>query len=200
MSSEYGWRYSWFFLGGLVLLIGAAAYLLLRDRPEEKGLRPIGAEDTPNPSSAFKESPPKSKSWGLVYKSGIVWHLAMIYAMFGFSYIIYVTFFADYLTDEIGVSIEGAGYLWGIVGWISILCGILWGWISDWIGRKYALALVFFLQGCAYACFAIWTSSLGLLVSAVVFGITALEHPCDYGVGVWGSNGVPGWPRQRWDL
>jgi sugar phosphate permease len=178
---EDGWRYSWFILGGSVLLIGLLAFALLRDQPAEKGLRPIAAELSGKtqagepPGSLRKDT--SSLDWGKVYRSGAVWHLALVYVAFGFSYIIYITFFAKYLQTEGGYSKEAAGNLWAIVGWISIFCGLIWGTVSDLIGRKYGLALVYLIQAVSFAVFALWQDSTGYTVSAVLFGLTAWSIP-----------------------
>ncbi len=179
---ENGWRYAWVALGAIVFLIALLAFVFLRDRPRDRGIHPIGADaDTPDAQSDTRSAENKvqkaSASWSLVYKSGAVWQLAFIYVTFGFSYIIYVTFFAKYLQNEIGLSKESAGNLWQMVGWISIFCGIIWGWVSDIIGRKYALALVSFIQGSTYLIFAMWTTHIGLVVSTVLFGLTSWSIP-----------------------
>jgi sugar phosphate permease len=193
---EDGWRYSWFILGGCVLLLALLAFALLRDRPAEKGLRPIAAGPSGETQAAGQPgSPQKAKTslghggpkaarqatssldWGKVYRSGAVWHLALVYVAFGFSYIIYATFFAKYLQTEAGYTKEAAGNLWAIVGWISIFCGLLWGTLSDLIGRKYGLALVYLTQAASFAVFALWQDSTGYTVSAVLFGLTAWSIP-----------------------
>jgi len=171
---EAGWRYSWFILGGLVVLLGLLAFALLRDRPAEKGLRPIAAEaDEPGPQPS-RMSP---LNWSQVYRSGAVWHLALVYIAFGFSYIIYATFFAKYLQAEAAYSKEAAGNLWQMVGWISIFCGLIWGTVSDLIGRKYGLALVYLVQATSYALFALWPDPAGFTISAILFGLTAWSIP-----------------------
>ena len=184
---EDGWRYSWFVLGALVLMLGFLAFALLRDRPEEKGLQPIAAEaqvlhsagagaiahpiDEPAPQVA------SSLDWRRVYRSGAVWHLALVYIAFGFSYVIYATYFAKYLESEGGYTREAAGNLWAIVGWISISCGLIWGTLSDVIGRKYGLALVYLAQAISFATFALWQNPGGYTVSAIIFGLTAWSIP-----------------------
>jgi sugar phosphate permease len=181
LSEDSGWRVSWFVIGGMVLLIAVLAFLLLRDRPDQKGLQAIGEETKQtDPASAGSAPPPSSrgfKAWGLVYKSGVVWHLAVIYLAFGFSYIIYATFFAEYLQTEHGYTKEWAGNMWQLVGWVSLVCGVLWGWVSDVIGRKYALAIVSLIQAVAYVLFAWWPTSTGVLLSVLLFGVTAWAIP-----------------------
>jgi sugar phosphate permease len=168
-----GWRYSWFALGAAVGLLGLLGLALLRDRPGEKGLRPIGAEA----DNAPLLDQASSLDWGRVYRSGAVWRLALVYIAFGLSYIIYVTYFAKYLQDEAGYTKEAAGNLWALVGWASIFCGLIWGAVSDLIGRKYGLALVYLLQAVSYATFALWQSPAGYTASAVIFGLTAWSIP-----------------------
>jgi sugar phosphate permease len=157
----------------VTVLLGIVAAALLRDRPEEKGLRPVAADaDAPAPLNTVS-----SLDWGLVYRSSVVWHLALVYVAFGFSYIIYATYFARYLQAEAGYTKEAAGNLWAITGWISIFFGLVWGTVSDRIGRKYALALVYVLQATAFAAFALWRSPTGYTISAVIFGLTAWSIP-----------------------
>src|SRR5210317_2126065 len=41
-----GWRFSWYILGGAVLVVSGIIYVFIRSRPEEKGLQQVGAEET----------------------------------------------------------------------------------------------------------------------------------------------------------
>jgi MFS family permease len=96
--------------------------------------------------------------------------------MYGFSYIIYVTFFAAYL-QTLGWVREAAISLWFIVGILSILSGFIWGWVSDILGRKYGMALAFMFLSLAYLLFATTPTTLGLYCSAILFGIAAWSIP-----------------------
>jgi sugar phosphate permease len=180
-----GWRYSWYYLGAMTVIIAILCFVLLRDRPEEKGLVAIGLKESslPSPGSAqdrpFDSAQDKASSlqWSLVYKSGAVWHLALIYIMFGFSYIIYATFFADYLTGEAGFTKEAAGWLWMLAGLVSFISGFIWGTVSDVIGRKYGLTLVYFLQGLCFIIFGLWKATPGYYLSVLLFALTAWSIP-----------------------
>lgn len=192
-----GWRYSWYYLGTMTVIIAILCFVLLRNRPEEKGLVAIGLEEGPPspqdkpfggsfaaPSTSLRvqlrtsaQDRASSLQWGLVYKSGAVWHLALIYTLFGFSYVIYATFFADYLTGEAGFTKEAAGWLWMLAGLISFISGFIWGTVSDVIGRKYGLALVYFLQGLCFTIFGLWKAPPGYYLSALLFALTAWSIP-----------------------
>ncbi|MFQ6014023.1 MAG: MFS transporter [Anaerolineae bacterium] len=173
--SPDGWRYSWYYLGLAVIVIALLGYVLLRNRPAEKGLSPIGAAESSTSNPAQRAA--SSLQWGLVYKSKTLWHLAVIYFMFGFSYIIYATFFAAYLTKEGGMTAQAAGSLWAMIGVISIVSGLLWGTVSDLVGRKKGLAMVYALQGLSFLVFAVVKSTSGFYVSAFLFGLTAWSIP-----------------------
>ncbi len=106
-AGENGWRMCWFVFGGATVVLALCSFLLLRNRPSEKGLLPCGAD------SDYKEqvSSPGGLAWGSVYRAGIVWHLGLVYVAFGFSYIIYLTFFVKSLIAEGGYTTEAAGNL-----------------------------------------------------------------------------------------
>lgn len=176
LIAAYGWRAGWYVLGILGILIGVASYLLLRNQPAEKGLRPFG-EQTDRATMVTPAAAHAALNWGLVYRSPVLWHLAAVYAMFGFAYIIYATFFATYLTREADWTPAAAGGLWAIIGALSIFSGFIWGTISDRIGRKYGLALVFVVQGLSFLFFALVRTPPGFYASAVLFGLTAWSIP-----------------------
>jgi MFS family permease len=159
-----GWRYSWYYLGAMTVIIAILCFILLRNRPEEKGLMAIGSDESPPPPTQGKpfddaQDKPSSLQWGLVYKSGAVWHLALIYVMFGFSYIIYATFFADYLTGEAGFTKEAAGWLWMLAGLVSFVSGFIWGTVLCFI------------------IFGLWKATPGYYLSVFLFALTAWSIP-----------------------
>jgi predicted MFS family arabinose efflux permease len=123
------------------------------------------------------EKKASSLDWGLVYKSRVLWHLAAIYFAFGFSYIIYSTFFVKYLVKEGGLSAGGAGTLWLQVGIVSTISGFIWGSISDRWGRRAGLLCVFMLQGIAFLVFGFSRDLLAVYSSAALFALTAWSIP-----------------------
>src|SRR4030042_5962230 len=76
-----------------------------------------------------------------------------------------------------GWSQTQAGGLWAMVGGLSIFCGVIWGGISDLLGRKYGSALAYLTLAVAYAVFALIKSPSGFCLSAVIFGLTAWSIP-----------------------
>lgn len=168
-----GWRICWFIFAGVTLGLAVISFTILRNCPSELGLLPIGA----NGDSSTITAKVRGLNWGSVYRSGIVWHLGLIYVAFGFSYIIYMTFFTKFLIAEGGFTQESAGRLFMIMGWFSLLCGLIWGSVSDRLGRKTALVIVYIIQSVSFGLFALWPSSPGLIISAVLFGLSAWSIP-----------------------
>jgi MFS family permease len=168
-----GWRICWFLFAGVTLGLALLAFIILRNSPSELGLLPVGALK----DSAMVTEKVSGLSWGRVYRSGIVWHLGLIYTAFGFSYIIYMTFFTKYLIAEGGYTQESAGRMFMLMGWLSLFCGLIWGAFSDKLGRKTALIVVYSIQTVAFGLFALWPSTPGFVFSAVLFGFTAWSIP-----------------------
>lgn len=171
-----GWRFAWYTLGACVLIIAVIAGLAIRNRPEELGLNQIGAKSFAQVTSPRKTGA-GSLEWNRVYRMGEVWYLGTVYFMYGFSYIIYMTFFAAYLVKEMGRTPAEAGTLWALVGGLSIFCGVLWGGLSDKLGRGKGAAIAYLVLGMSYAILALWQTKSGFYISAVVFGLTAWSIP-----------------------
>ncbi len=196
---QNGWRLSWFILGGVVVLLGVLGWILLRNNPAEKGLTPAGVRpedqlrepsgapvgcmsETATSAGALNERPDKTGehgaiSWSKVYGSPALWHLGLVYLFFGFSYIIYGTFFSAAMVSDKGFSQAQAGAIWSTIGVIGIFGGILWGVASDWLGRKYALAVVFGLQAVSFFLFAVAGGVSTLYLSAFLYGLSAFSIP-----------------------
>ncbi len=166
-----GWRHSWLFLAGLVAVVWIISVGFLRNRPEDVGLHPYGA------SLASPPPPAVAPRWREVFANPNLWALGAIYACFGFSYVIYATFFAAYLTTEGGLSPAAAGQLWSLVGVLSLGSGLLWGSLSDRIGKKFGLAIVFGLHVACFATFGLARSTPAFVTSAILYGLSAWGIP-----------------------
>jgi sugar phosphate permease len=177
-----GWRFAWYILGGAVLLISGIVYQFVRSNPQEKGLQQIGSEKSEtasiDSSTSEKGAAPGGKGTvQSVIKMGSVWYLGVVYFFYGLSYIIYMVFFAAYLVKEMGLSQEWAGGLWALVGGLSIFCGVIWGRISDLLGRSRGAALAYLVLALSYILYALIKVPFGFYLSAILFGLTAWSIP-----------------------
>jgi len=162
-----GWRLSWAVLGLVSLVVTLVGGLLLRNSPAEKGLKPVGhLREGPAPQLPSHHA-----------SRAIIARLGAIYFLFGFTYVIYATFIVTTLVQERGFSEAAAGNFWFWVGFLSLASGPLFGTLSDRLGRKAALILVFLLQGSAYALVAFELPIGFLYLSIFLFGICAWSIP-----------------------
>jgi len=172
----HGWSYAWFYLGGAVLVIAVICLVFLRNRPADVGLKMVGSQES---GPAKVSSPQKSASnlqWGSVYRLREVWYIGIVYFMYGFSYVIYMTFFKAFLV-ELGVAGDTASAMWAMVGALSIFCGVIWGGISDLLNRSQAAALAYLTLSCSYLIFALFNSMGAFYLSAILFGLSAWSIP-----------------------
>jgi len=167
-----GWRTSWLILSALVVLIAFLALALLRDRPEEKGLLPVGSGDAP-PTGR----PGVGGTEGNIYRRGIIYYLGGIYFLFGYTYVIYATFVVTTLVQERGFSEALAGNFWMWVGFLSLFSGPVFGTLSDRLSRKAGLMIVFSMQAVAYLLIATRLPGLFLYLSIAFYGLVAWSIP-----------------------
>jgi sugar phosphate permease len=168
-----GWRYSWFCMGIVVFILAFVCLSFLRDNPAQKGLQMYGGREE------SKTGPKVTlfSAWRDVVREPEIWKLAWVYFMYGFAYIIYITFFIAYLCKECNLTPSKAGGIFALLGALSIFCGVIWGGISDVLGRRYGAVLAYITLALAFTIFALWKEDVGFYLSAVIFGITAWSIP-----------------------
>lgn len=164
-----GWRSGWQILALLALLISGIAGKLLRNDPAELNLEPVGTiQPIPPQQVAAKEMPGAGR---------ILVQLGLLYLVFGATYMVYGTFIVTTMVVEYGFTEARAGMYWSWVGWCSLFSGVSFGVLSDRIGRKGGLAVVFGVQTAAYLLAGSRLGTTALLLSIVLFGLAAFAIP-----------------------
>lgn len=178
MGGDQGWRVAWFFFAGITLLLAVMNTVILRDNPQDPGfLRNradlfrlpwrVGAHDR---TRHGRES--TADGVRRILRSGHTWHLAFVYFTYGISFLTYFTFFQKRLSSDLAYSPETAGNLFILVGIAGLVGGVLWGVVSDRVGRSRAIAFTMLLAGVSGLLFA-WGPNTGVLaLSALLFGST----------------------------
>jgi MFS family permease len=164
-----GWRYGWLLLGMVALLVTILAVWLVRNHPADKGLEPLGRA---TPSSADQLVPRNQKGDGATLLK-----LGMLYLAFGATFMVYGTFIVTTMVREYGFSEAKAGIYWSWAGFFSLFSGLLFGALSDRIGRKHGLALVFAVQTLAYLLAGLKPGSAGLMLSIALYGSAVFAIP-----------------------
>lgn len=169
LLGEQGWRGGWLALGGISLLIALLVALLLRNDPADLGLEPIGRMQ-PLPDSAM--APHEVPGIGRV-----LIQLGVLYAVFGATYMVYGTFIVTTLVEQYGFPEGTAGMFWSWVGFFGIFSGILFGALSDRIGRKGGLMAVFTVQTLAYLLAGSGLGTMAVQSSVVLYGLGMFAIP-----------------------
>lgn len=146
-----GWRLSFIGIGGVSLLFGILAWIILRDRPEDKGWQPIVGTTPISPKQATPVSDGLStgKRLGIIFKSSGFWIITLSYFFFGGPVLTFQGLWAvPYLMDIYGYTRLQAGGLLMIMplGWI--IGAPLIGFLADRLNmeRKRVLVISLFLS------------------------------------------------------
>ena len=173
LQGAEGWRDNWLVLSLFVASIACLALLVLRNRPEELGLRPLGSDGPAFAPAAGGAARPAAS----VYRNRTLYLLGAVYFLFGYTYVIYATFIVTTLVKERGFSEAIAGNFWSWVGFLSLFSGPVFGTLSDRIGRKAGLMIVFSLQMLAYLLVAANLPEVFLYLSIACYGVVAWSIP-----------------------
>lgn len=179
-----GWRSGWLIFSGISLAMAAGAALFLRNTPNEMGLEPMGKASPLAP----EQLKPRDESG----KAGLLLRLGILYLLFGVTFMVYGTFIVATMVKEFGLSEAKAGIYWSWVGFFSLFSGVVFGTISDRIGRKRGLALVFMVQAAANILVGFKFGSAGLVISIVLYGLAFFAIPAIMTATVGDYLGVSG--------
>jgi predicted MFS family arabinose efflux permease len=166
-GGDDGWRITWYVFAAVTLFIAFLVLLVMRNRPHSERHVSIGRL--------------RAAEMRAIVRSRHAWVLGLDYFLYGFAFLLFLTFFQKRLTVDLGYSSEMAGTLFLILGITGLASGVLWGRVSDGIGRGRTLAIVFLVEAAVALVFALWHNAVALAVSSAVFGICALSVPALFG-------------------
>ncbi len=165
-----GWRFAWYYQGATVLVIAGLAALLIRSMPENMGLRQVGAVEQPE-TDPPQNTATASLQWWKVYRTGAVWYLGLVFFWYGFSYhIFYIWFWTPNSFMEMQKVLSQGIWLPGAAG---ICSGMLWGGLSDKLGRGSTMALAYVVPGVCFGIFAPLQMTWGFYLWGIIIGLTA---------------------------
>ncbi len=122
------WRQCWLLLALITFLVAVIGWIFLREKPGQITF----VSSSPNGNGAAVLSTEERN--GLNIKT-----IFIIYFLFGFAYNIYATYFVAHMVEEIRLTEKAAGDIWAIFGWMCTGSGLIWGYVSDRLGRREAL-------------------------------------------------------------
>ncbi|CRM20326.1 Sugar phosphate permease [Pseudomonas salomonii] len=136
LTLQGGWRSIWLTAGLVSLGLCVVAWFLLRNR---------GADQTAGFSGERSRSLDGQTPW-LSRSLYLIWGIAFLNGM---ALLPFQTYLAPYLRDELGVSVQDAGFIWTTIGAVGMASGFLVGWVADKVGARAALAMCFLSAGLA---------------------------------------------------
>ena len=165
-----GWRFSWFLISGIIFGVSAFCLIVIRNSPDEGRKKP---EETRTKRVKAEVS---KTTFSPALKREMI-KLALVYFLFGFTHVVYLTFIVTALVSEWGFAETIAGDFWAIVGIISLISGPFFGWISDKSNRQISMSLVFLIQAISYVLIALKLPGMGLFASIGLFGLVCWAIP-----------------------
>ncbi|WP_440465140.1 MFS transporter [Psychrobacter sp. ASPA161_6] len=162
------WQTGWLIFAIINVVVACLTFTLIRNHPNDVNQSPFGR--TPTLPVKNKKKLERSNIKLLV-------HLGIIFAIYGATYMVYVTFIVTSMVGSYQLSEATAGGIWAWIGLLSVFSGMLFGWISDHIGRRLGLALAFFFLAIAYLLVGLTDWTLGLYMSIILFGLVVWSVP-----------------------
>lgn len=149
LTLNLGWRASLVGLGvGMLILIVPIGAALIRNDPEERGLRPYGA--TGRAQSAHEAAALQRDARVSVTDAARApqfWLLMATYFVCGYTSIgMILTHFIPHALEHGFTAIEASTAL-GVMGGMNLVGSIASGWICDRVGRRGPLATYYFVRG-----------------------------------------------------
>jgi len=152
--SLFGWRPTFVIFGGLVLsVLLFLNALFLRHKPQELGLCVDGVKEYEQPKEQkldAKDSAWSETDWTIssAFKTGQFWYLMLFPFLAATVIYVILVHHVRFLVDQ-GIDKTTAALIFGLLGIISLVFRIFWGWLSDYIGREktYTLGSMFIFLG-----------------------------------------------------
>lgn len=160
-AHENGWRWVWALFAAVAVVAMFAAVAWLRDPPR--------AVSTTRETGSDAQA--RRAARAAVFRNPYVVVVGLAYGIIGLTYIVQAIFMFSFALAA-GVEPVLAGNLAAIMGLLGIVCGPIWGTISDRLGRGRSLGLAMLLAAVATLVPVVWPVTLGFVVHYIVLGVT----------------------------
>ncbi|MEE8471994.1 MAG: MFS transporter [Dehalococcoidia bacterium] len=177
LVTDFGWRRASFILGLAVLAICVPLTFVVRDRPEDMGQRPYGAEGTGEPATPEEVRDGQLRgvgdgeyTIGRALRQRDFWFITLVFtATFAMANAV-VTFHIPFLL-QLDISVATAAWVLSISGIASVTGRAVMGWLGDIADKRYLIAGVIGVQIIALLSLATAHSLGQVMVYGVAFGL-----------------------------
>jgi MFS family permease len=149
LTAYYGWRSSYLWLGvGLLVLVTPLAAWLIRNNPEDRGLRPYGATGPAQTGAQAAAAQAAGRvSVTEAAQTTPFWLLMATFFVCGYtSNGMVLTHFMPHALEHNFTAFQASTAL-GVMGAMNVAGTMASGWICDRLGRRLPLATYYFLRG-----------------------------------------------------
>jgi len=137
----FNWRYAWFFLGAMALVMVAVNGIFLRSDPARSGLKPWGEKKDLSGQENGEGASQKRIQVNSLFKNNRFWFIGCSYFAIAYSLYGITTFMVDYAKYQLNLPLEKASLLATIHG-IGQIAGVLTVLpLSDYLGRKKTIII-----------------------------------------------------------
>ena len=170
LTSAGGWRMA---IGVSALAVGALLIpvaLLMRDRPEEKGLRPLGDDAAAQAGVDLLDAAP-AVPMAQALQTRDFWLLAGSFFICGYTTNGLIgTHLLPHAIDHgfDGVMVAGTVSMMGVMNIVGTLAS---GWLSDRVDNRWLLAVYYGFRAVAIAMLPFVINMQGLLIFAIIYGL-----------------------------
>jgi MFS family permease len=177
LTLSVGWRMGSLLLISVAFVLLPFVFFLMRDNPADAGLEPYGSkpdgvkQSNGAPSGQSLPKADRDLSLAEVFRSSNFWLLAgTFFVCGGTSSGLIGTHLIPHSIDR-GIPQVTAAYIFGIMGGLNFVGSLLSGWMIDRVEPKKWLSLIYALRGVSLFILPFVTSTSGLLIFAVIYGL-----------------------------
>jgi len=179
------WRTTWVVLGSFVIFLALPlAFFIIKETPASVGQlfdgRKAQAGSDNSDSSANTRSdmtpPLYTERWTQSFNSAPMWQLSGGFFVCGVTTLVIGSHYVPFAIDR-GFSPEEASWAFGVMGLLNFFGVLVVGAISDKLGRKNLLGLMYAIRALAFGCIVLVPGTMGLWLFAIFAGISWLSTP-----------------------
>jgi MFS family permease len=170
------WRTVWWMVGLMTVVISVAVFgvfkraRLFANAPAEVVPAPVADAGLPLPEPASRRHP-LLQGWVLT-----VWSMNFL---IGFSTFPFQNYLSSYLRTELGFAVQGTAQIWAVIGFVGMFAGLAVGGLSDRIGLRAAMLLVYLNVALAALIFVAhpvgyWPMAAGVLFAIAFYPVFGL--------------------------
>jgi len=160
------WRTVWWIVGLLTVAVSIAVFVVFKQaRLFIKADAEPAATPAPTPGveAGCGQSSPLMQPWVLT-----VWSMNFL---IGFSTFPFQNYLSSYLRTELGFAVERTAQIWAVIGFVGMFAGLAVGWLSDRVGLRAAMLLVYFNVALAALIFVVHPVGYWPLLAGILFAI-----------------------------